>query len=150
MKELLDCIRNLKKLSKKYKIDISEEINCIFRRINKLPKLALTAEGNQSSTNKTKNNTQKNKNNKDRIANTINFKIRSKINKGISTCDYCHKKHLNCHMQTLFNGSTKNVCNFCLKKIKEKNYWQFSKSTLRQDALDHAISGSYGSGKRSR
>lgn len=67
--------------------------------------------------------------------------------KGTHVCNFCQKRHLGCRRCTTKGDAPIIICGSCFYKrnLTNKNNPNFDKSF---DALDYAISGSYGNGKR--
>lgn len=78
---------------------------------------------------------------KEKAKREINYNIKPKYLKGLNRCDLCEKEHLSCReFQTLLAGKVI-ICRRC-KEIKIDK--------IHRDVMDHVVSGSYGSGKKSR
>ncbi|PML07194.1 hypothetical protein BCT86_09960 [Vibrio breoganii] len=84
------------------------------------------------------------------LSTTIDSERRSFLVKGISECGFCKASRLECRSYFLLSGSKILVCNDCA--VKRHRFSPSKKANWKNnlDALDHAVSGSYGSGKASR
>ncbi len=61
---------------------------------------------------------------------------------GSQYCDKCKKKHIENWLYKLTDGTTKTLCKYCRGRLLDQQHG-------RVDALDRAVPGSYGSGRKS-
>lgn len=150
------------KLDKKYKPLISElalrqdevslekEITHLVKKLTSEPddilalkRLVLVAKAKQVQESKKASFASNKKARKNKL-NNINFKRGFRKVKGISQCSFCHKKRLECSSCFKLNGDSVLICPDCKFRHSTKH---LSKVEIKTDALDHRVSGSYGSSR---
>ncbi|PMG50700.1 hypothetical protein [Shewanella sp. 10N.286.52.B9] len=158
MERLLASIAKLDRWAVENHVDLSRELASIVAKIKKTHKRS-DAPQKVKSTNsskslkkvKTIDNKQQTKPlSEPPTATSINFDKRSKIIKGISYCRYCRVNRLECREHELFDGTKVLICKDCRLRRHRKYLKKKNEYFVKEDALFHLVSGSYGSGKANR
>lgn len=78
----------------------------------------------------------------------INFKVKKIVIPVKGTCHFCTLKGISQDVYKLSNNKEVIVCARCVKKQRKQS--QIKNKVLYVDAMERVVSGSYGSGKKSR
>lgn len=151
------------KLDKKYKPLISElalrqdegslekEITHLVKKLTSEPddilalkRLVLVSKAKQVQESK-KASFESNKKARKNKLNNLNFERGFRKIKGISLCCFCKKKRLECSSCYTLSGASVLICPDCKFRHSTKH---LSKVEIKTDALDHRVSGSFGSSRK--
>lgn len=152
MNDALIIIKRLNEWAKKNQVPIIDELNKIECKLSEFYR--------KSVADQIKKPTIKKKPIKGKLKNVsvthsdvkfteqINFKVKKIVIPVKGTCHFCTLKGISQDVYKLSNNKEVIVCAKCAKKQRKQS--QIKNKVLYVDAMERVVSGSYGSGKKSR
>ncbi|XEI32269.1 hypothetical protein NMD14_16205 [Aeromonas veronii] len=152
MNDALIIIKRLNEWAKKNQVPIIGELNKIECKLSEFYR--------KSVADQIKKPTIKKKPKKEKLNNVsvthsdvkfteqINFNVKKIVIPVKGTCHFCTLKGISQDVYKLSNNKEVIVCAKCVKKQRKQS--QIKNKVLYVDAMERVVSGSYGSGKKSR